>query len=68
MSERLLSAREVAELLGFASSTIIDWAERDELPSFKIGGRLRFRESEVVEWVEGQRRGPALASRPETVV
>jgi excisionase family DNA binding protein len=54
--ERLLSARELAELLGFAAGTIVDWAERGDLPCFKVGGRLRFRESEVVGWVEGQRR------------
>jgi excisionase family DNA binding protein len=56
----MLTAREVAELLGFGAGTIVDWAERDALPCFKIGGRLRFRESEVLDWLEGQRRnGPA---------
>lgn len=54
--ERLLSAREVAELLGFAAGTIVDWAERGEVPAFKIGGRLRFRESEIAAWIEAQRR------------
>jgi excisionase family DNA binding protein len=56
--ERLLTAREVAELLGFASGTVVNWAERGEVPSFKLGGRLRFRESEVVEWIEQRRQGP----------
>ena len=55
MSERLLTARELAELLGFSASTIVDWAERGQLPAFKIGGRLRFRESEMVAWLEEQR-------------
>ena len=54
--ERLLTGREVAELLGFSTSTIVDWAERDELPAFKIGGRLRFRASEIGTWIESQRR------------
>jgi excisionase family DNA binding protein len=60
VSERLLTARELAELLGFSPATIVDWAEAGKLPAFKIGGRLRFREREVVEWLEGQRAG-----RPE---
>jgi excisionase family DNA binding protein len=53
--ERLLSARELAELLGFSSATIQDWVERGELPAFKLGGRLRFRESEVLAWLEERR-------------
>jgi excisionase family DNA binding protein len=54
--EPLVTAAELAEILGFSAATIVDWAERDELPCFKIGGRLRFRESEVEAWLE-QRRG-----------
>jgi excisionase family DNA binding protein len=59
VSERLLTARELAELLGFASGTIVDWSERGQIPSFKVGGRLRFRESEVLDWLEDRRQGPA---------
>ena len=55
MSERLLTAAELAEQLGFAAGTIVDWAERGTIPAFKLGGRLRFRESEVLDWLEGQR-------------
>ena len=54
-SERLLDASEVAERLGFAAGTIVDWAEAETLPAFKLGGRLRFRESEVLAWLETQR-------------
>ena len=53
--EPLLSARELADLLGFAAGTIVDWAERGDLPCFKLGGRLRFRESEALRWLEGRR-------------
>jgi excisionase family DNA binding protein len=53
--ERLLSARELGELLGFSASTIVDWAEAGKLPAFKIGGRLRFRLSEVEPWLEQRR-------------
>jgi PTS system nitrogen regulatory IIA component len=54
-AERLLTARELAELVGFSSSTVQDWAERGEVPAFKLGGRLRFRESEVLAWLEERR-------------
>jgi excisionase family DNA binding protein len=57
VTERLLTARELAELLGFAPATIVDWAEARKIPSFKLGGRLRFRLSEVEVWLEEQRGG-----------
>lgn len=55
--EQLLSARELAEILGFSASTVVDWAEAGRLPAFKVGGRLRFRESEVLAWLETKRAG-----------
>lgn len=62
--DRLLTAAEVADLLGFQPGTVVNWAERGEVPSFKVGGRLRFRQSEVVAWLE-ERRQPS--PRPEVV-
>ena len=58
MIEPMLKVSELADILGFSAATIVDWAERDELPCFKIGGRLRFRESEILPWLEQQRKGP----------
>jgi excisionase family DNA binding protein len=59
--ERFLTAREVADLLGFSPATIVDWAEADRIPSFKVGGRLRFRESELEQFIEGCRREPSVS-------
>jgi excisionase family DNA binding protein len=58
VTERLLTARELADLLGFSASTIVDWAAADKLPGFRIGGRLRFRLSEVEAVLEAGRFGP----------
>jgi excisionase family DNA binding protein len=55
--EPLLTAAQLADLLGFSAATVVDWSERGELPSFKVGGRLRFRESEVEAWLEQRRKG-----------
>ena len=63
MSERLLTARELAELLGLSAGTVLDWFERGDLPGFRLlgrkGGPVRFRESEVLAAVEQWRIGPA---------
>lgn len=65
LSERLLTARELGELLGFAAATVVDWAEAGSLPCFKIGGRLRFRESEILAWIEERRQSPRLDRQPK---
>jgi excisionase family DNA binding protein len=73
MSDGLLTARQVATYLGFKPATIVDWAEADKLPAFKVGGRLRFRLSEVETWLEQKRTGaggevapvPFQNARPE---
>lgn len=54
--QQLRTASEIADRLGFSASTIVDWAEAGTIPSFKLGGRLRFNEDEVVAWLQAQRR------------
>jgi excisionase family DNA binding protein len=63
VTERLITARELGELLGFAAGTIVDWSEAGTIPAFKFGGRLRFRESEVSAWLEEQRLSSSAGSR-----
>lgn len=57
MSEPLRTVAEIAELLGFTAGTILDWFESGRLPGFKVGRAVRFRESEVLAWLEAQRMG-----------
>ena len=57
VTESLLTTRELAEVLGFAPGTIVDWFEAGRLPGFKLGGRLRFRVSEIEAWLETKRAG-----------
>jgi excisionase family DNA binding protein len=64
VSDRLLRAWEVAELLDLSPATVLDWFESDKLPGFKIERSVRFRESEILAWLEARRRGPALESVP----
>jgi excisionase family DNA binding protein len=63
VSERLLTARELAEYLGLSSATVLDWFEAGRLPGFRLGGRkggpVRFRLGEVQAVLEGWRVGPS---------
>jgi len=61
VSERLLNARELADLLGLSPATVLDRFERGDLPGFRLfgkkGGPVRFRESEVLAALEAWRFG-----------
>jgi excisionase family DNA binding protein len=49
----LLTAREVAELLGLAPGTITKWVRDGKLPAFRCSTRaIRFREAEIERWLE----------------
>jgi excisionase family DNA binding protein len=48
VTERLLTARELADYLGLAPATILDKWERGELPGFKFGRAVRFDLDEVL--------------------
>ena len=48
MSDRLLTARELAEYLGLRPGTVLDKWERGELPGYKFGRAVRFDLAEVL--------------------
>jgi excisionase family DNA binding protein len=51
VSSRLLTAREVAEQLGFSVDTVLRWTREGRLRGYRISGtkhgRLRYREDEL---------------------
>ena len=71
MTEQLVTARQLAEFLNLSTGTILDWHEANRIPSFKLGqgpgGPVRFRLSEVLDWLEECRQRPAPSQRPERV-
>lgn len=53
-SNRLLSSREVAALLGVSERTVRDMWREWGLPAKRIGKQLRWRERDVHAWIERQ--------------
>jgi excisionase family DNA binding protein len=52
MSDRLLRAREVAELLGVSTETVLRWTRRGDLPAVRLpGGAIRYRPDELDDWL-----------------
>ena len=54
MDNRWLSVDDVAEYLGIKRFTVYKWVERLGLPARKIGRLLKFRKSEIDDWMEKQ--------------
>ena len=56
----LLTIDELCALLKLEPQTIYQLTYRGRIPHFKIANRLRFRLSEIVEWIEKQKvaKGP----------
>ena len=50
--EKLLTAKQVAELLEVKVSTVYDWVSRSVIPYVKLGRLIRFKKPDVFRWVE----------------
>ena len=72
MTDRLLTAREVGELLSVSPESVLRWTRRGDLPAIRLpGGALRYRASELDEWLTARvtaRRGPPRAARPPDTI
>lgn len=49
---RLMTPEEVAKMLGVKPSTIYQWKHQGYIPHVKLGRLLRFRESDINQWIE----------------
>ncbi len=48
----LLTAREVADLLGVSTETILRWTRRGDLPAIRLpSGALRYRDADLDGWL-----------------
>ena len=44
----LLTARQVADVLGVSAETVLRWTRRGDLPAIRLpGGAIRFRETDI---------------------
>jgi excisionase family DNA binding protein len=54
---KILTCKQVAELIQAKPSTIYAWAEQSLIPSFKVNGLLRVDEDEVLAWLTRCKEG-----------
>jgi excisionase family DNA binding protein len=51
IGEPFITARDVAKMLGVSRKWVYQSAHDGTLPSYRFGGAIRFRRSEIEEWV-----------------
>ena len=54
---KYLTRKEVAAKFGVDPRTIDNWREKYGMPYYRMGGQVRFVESEVDAWAKTMRRG-----------
>jgi excisionase family DNA binding protein len=60
MTGQLLTARQVAELLGVSAETILRWTRRGDLSAIRLpGGAMRYREDALDRWLTDHSTGGA---------
>jgi excisionase family DNA binding protein len=62
--ERLLDIEELCRILGVKKATIYAWIYQHKIPHIKLNRLVRFRESEILDWLAARSRGQVLSSAP----
>ena len=58
--DRLLTAKELADILAISPKTLYNYVTRGMIPYFKIESNVRFRAREVAEWLRQHPGRPAV--------
>lgn len=59
--DELMTANEVADVLGLSTGTLANWRSLGIGPTYlKLGGRVRYRASNVNAWVSSQENETAV--------
>ena len=67
MNDRLLTAREVAQLLSVPESWVREATRQNTLPHLRLGRYRRYHQADILTWLETQKHGNGrLASRATT--
>ena len=53
--EKILSNRDVCKMLHVSSRTLQDWQDTGKIPFIQVKGKILYKESEVLRWLEQNR-------------
>ncbi len=49
---KLLSVKELSQIINVKPSTLYQWAELGQIPSIKLNGARRFDLEDILRWIE----------------
>lgn len=61
---KLLSIKEVSEILNVKPATLYQWAELGQIPCIKLNGALRFDIDEIMKWVKSCKKEVSSGYNP----
>ncbi len=53
---KLLTVKELAEILKSKPSTIYSWVEQGLVPYIKLNGLVRFNEQDILDWLNSAKK------------
>ncbi len=56
MDDEIMTLQDVAEYLKIAERTVYGYAQKNLIPGIKVGSAWRFRKTDILAWLEDQRR------------
>lgn len=65
---KILTVRELSEILKVKPKTLYQWAELNQIPCMKLNGCLRFDLDEILKWLQTCKKQPQLSYNPFTQV
>ena len=54
IARETIVAKEAAEMLGVSEWVVYDWARKKLIPHIKVGKRVLFRRSSILQWLDQQ--------------
>jgi len=52
MSDTIMTIEDVAKYIKVSERTVLDWAQKGDIPSGKLGNVWRFQQSEIDQWIK----------------
>ena len=49
---KLITVKELSEIISVKESTLYQWAELRQIPSVKLNGAVRFDLGDVMQWIQ----------------
>lgn len=65
--DRWIDLSAACEITALAAATLRNAERRGEIPGYRLLGRLRFRVSDLMEWIEAGRSAPRRTPPPELI-